>query len=343
MKPRVAVITLNWNGIEDSLRCLDGLRIQTYPRYDVFVVDNGSENAEADFLEDQHGHWIHLERSKVNLGFAGGNNLVLRKILNTGEYDFIATLNNDTTVQESWLSHLVENADVHGRIGMLASKMVFMDRPKVINSTGIRILRDGTAIDRGRNQFDSGQYDQRLDIFGPSAGAALYSSTLLQDAGLFDEDFFAYFEDVDLAWRARLQGWRGRYVPDSVVRHRYSASSGQFSPFKIYQGERNRLWVLLKNYPPEYLLLGTPYNFTKKVLMLSANLRGKGRGSMYSKRLGLLEITRNMQRAQLDAIRGAPRMLSKRREAMISRSVAWSTVRKWFTDYGVPLMRAPYV
>jgi GT2 family glycosyltransferase len=131
---------------------------------------------------------------------------------------------------------------------MVASKMLFYDRPHIINSAGICVDRAGIAWDRfgGRLNDDKVVVEE---IFGGCGGAVLYRRDMLDEIGLFDEDYFAYLEDVDLAWRAQLAGWRCLYVSTAVVLHRHSATSGEGSPFKSRLLGRNKTWTILKNYP----------------------------------------------------------------------------------------------
>src|SRR3989442_7641036 len=103
---------------------------------------------------------------------------------------------------------------------------MFIERPNVLNSTGVSIGPDGSAMDRGWNSVDEGQFDQALDVFGPSAGAALYRRDVLDSVGLFDEDFLAYYEDLDLSWRARLARWEAPFAPPAILPHQYSGSFG---------------------------------------------------------------------------------------------------------------------
>lgn len=343
MASRVAIVTLNWNGLEDTRACLRSLEKTTYNCFDIVVVDNGSRQNEADVIEREFGSRIELVRLPDNLGFSGGNNVAIRSILERSQHDFVVTLNNDTTVESGWLDALVAAANSRESPGMVAAKMRFMSRPRVLNSTGFRILRDGTAIDRGRQEVDHGQYDNQVDVFGPSAGAALYRADLLREVGLFDEDFFAYFEDVDLAWRARLAGWTATFAPESVVYHKYSASSGAFSKFKVYQGERNRIWLLMKNYPLGMQIVAPAYNAAKQILLLRASLSGKGRGAEYRRNSGLWQILRTLQKAQVDAFVGAPKMFRKRREVYARAKVEPSEIRDWFRRYSVRLVDAPYL
>src|SRR5207245_10390851 len=221
MAGRCHVVVLNWNG-RDSIRpCLRSVLHQTYAAYRVVVVGNASTDGSRDIVRDEFPE-VTLVPLSENLHFARGTNAGLREALRDPECAFIATLNNDTRVDPEWLAELVRMAGP--RVGMVASKMVFIDRPNVLNSTGVSIGPDGSAMDRGWNSVDEGQFDQALDVFGPSAGAALYRRDVLDSVGLFDEDFLAYYEDLDLSWRAAFAGWAARLAPGALVHPEYTGS-----------------------------------------------------------------------------------------------------------------------
>ena len=242
--PAVVVVIPNWNGQRLLSTCLAALGRQHYRSFQVIVVDNGSTDGSVEWLRQSYPA-VKLIVNQSNLGFAAAVN---QGIMST-ESQWVATLNNDTEVDEAWLSALLQAADTDPEIGMCASKMLFADRPQVINSTGICLDLAGIAWDccGGRPNNDSDQKPQ--EVFGPCGGAALYRREMLDEIGLFDEDFFAYLEDVDLAWRARRAGWRALYVPTARVLHHHSATGVEGSPFKSFHLGRNKVWLLVKNYP----------------------------------------------------------------------------------------------
>jgi len=235
--------------------------MQTYRDFTLWLVDNGSIDGSDALLDDlertHHPDWLaaplpnpaKIIRNADNLGFAEANNQAMRPAIRTAR--FIVTLNNDAVAGPDFLQRLVETVLGGGpSLGMVASTMLFAHRPEKVASAGISIHRDGVALDRA-----VGLSTSRLEtggirpVFGPSAGAALYRSDMLRDVGLFDSRFFSYLEDADLAWRARLQGWRAVHNPLAKVRHEYSATGGQNSPFKRRLVSRNRVWLLYKNMP----------------------------------------------------------------------------------------------
>jgi len=336
MAGRCHVVVLNWNG-RDSIRpCLESVLHQTYGSYRVVVVDNASTDGSRDVVRDEFPN-VTLVPLPENLHFARGTNAGLREALRDPECAFIATLNNDTRVDPEWLAELVRIAGP--RVGMVASKMVFFDRPNVLNSTGVCIGPDGSAMDRGWNSVDEGQFDHALDVFGPSAGAALYRRDVLDSVGLFDEDFLAYYEDLDLAWRTRLAGWEARFAPRAIVHHKYSASYGSGNPMKTYLCERNRVWNLVQNYPWRYVTTGIPWNLVR---VMAGPLPWNGSrvtaGGPTRGRFG--KTTAAMARARLDAYAGLPRALSKRRGREATSRVDVRTIGRWIRTYRVSMKDA---
>ena len=209
----VAVIVLNWNGWHYLEGCLAALANQTYPNFEVVVVDNGSTDGSPDLVAGRYPS-VRLILNSTNRGFAAANNQAIQATSTA----YVATLNNDTKVEPDWLAALVAAGEAHPEAGAIASKMVFAHAPEVINSCGIGLDRAGIAWDlEGGCRVEAAT--QAREVFGACAGAALYRRTMLDEIGLFDEDFFAYMEDVDLAWRGRLAGWSAVFAPGAVVTH----------------------------------------------------------------------------------------------------------------------------
>jgi GT2 family glycosyltransferase len=240
--PRVAVVIPNWNGAVLLPACLAALRAQTYPHREVVVVDNGSRDASLAVLARYPE--VRVLRFGRNRGFGAATNAGIRAT----DAPYVATLNNDAVPAPGWLAALVAAAETDPRIGMCASRMVFAQRPDVLNSCGIALDRTGIAWDLHGGEPVGADRDL-AEPFGPCAGAALYRRALFDQVGLFAERFFAYLEDVDLAWRARRAGWRCRYVPAAVVAHHHSATAGEGSAQKRFLLGRNKVWLLARNYP----------------------------------------------------------------------------------------------
>jgi len=246
-QPLVTTIVVNRDGLAHLQRCLPSLLAQRYEPQQLILVDNGSRDASVAYMRATCPQ-AQIITLTENRGFAAANNLAIRQ----AKGDFIALLNNDAFVEPDWLESLVSVARRDERIGMVASKMLFVAPRGVVNSAGICVDRVGIAWDRLGGTCDNAD-QQVVEVFGACAGAAPYRRALFDDIGLFDEDFFAYLEDVDLAWRAQLAGWRALYAPAARVTHWHSATSVEGSPFKSRSLGRNKLWLILKNYPSPYL------------------------------------------------------------------------------------------
>ena len=223
-----------------------GLRA-THRDLEVIVVDNGSQDGSVEMVRERYPQFKLLDE-RENLGFAEGCNRGIA--VASGEW--IAMLNNDAVAEPGWAEALVAAA-VAGpsELGMLQSLMLFKQRPDVVNSAGIELDRHGGGIDRGEGAARS-EAKLPAEIFCCCAGAAAYRRVMLEqvklNSGYFDKQHFMYSEDLDLGWRARLAGWSARYVPESVVLHRYHGSSDRHGPVWLRtMSTTNRVRTILKN------------------------------------------------------------------------------------------------
>lgn len=325
------VVVLNWNGRDFIRDCLRAALHQTYEPSRVLVVDNGSPDGSREIVAQEFPE-VTLVSLPENLHFARGTNVGIRAALQDPECEHVVTLNNDTRADPEWLGELVRAAA--GGVGMVASKLLLMDQPGILNSTGLSIGLDGSGLDRGWNQADEGQYDRSGDVFGPTAGAGLYRRAMLESIGLFDEDFVAYYEDLDLAWRARLAGWQARYAPRSVVFHKFSASHRQGSSLKTYLCERNRIWNLAQNYPWRYAAIGLPWN-SARIVAGPVPWSREADPALDRLRNPRRATARAMAQARLDAYAGLRRALSKRRRRVAMSRADPATVGGWLRRYHV--------
>jgi GT2 family glycosyltransferase len=249
--PFVSVIVVNYNRKHFLRDCLESLADQTYPsdRREVILVDNGSSDGSAEYVR-QWFPWVRLVSLSRNWGFAKGNNIGLRH----ARGELIALLNNDAVAEPGWLAALTGALRQGSAIGAVTSKIVFLHQPGVINSAGLNLYRDGRGGDRGFRQPDRGQFDEPAEVFGACGASMLVRRAMLDDVGFFDETFGMYYEDLDLAWRGRLRGWRFHYTPEAVVHHVHCGTSGEWSPFFLYHVERNRVFASIKNGPARLAL-----------------------------------------------------------------------------------------
>jgi GT2 family glycosyltransferase len=308
----VSVIILNWNGKRYLQECLDSLAAQTFRDFETILVDNGSTDGSAEYVQERYP-WVRLVTLPENTGFAEGNN---RGLAEAGG-EFIVVLNNDTRVEPEFLAELVAPALADSRFGMVAAKMRNYYLLEQIDAAGLKIGANGLGYNIGVGETDAGQYDG-TPVFGPCGGAALYRRTMLDEVGFFDPDFFAYYEDFDLAWRGRLAGWGCAAAPKALVYHLHSATSGEWSSFKVYQTHRNKWYVIIKDWP------GTLFvRYLPAVLLADAAsfclavLRGRGLAALRA-RLDVLSHFWSLLRKRAD-IQGSRRLSDMQAAALFSQ------------------------
>lgn len=306
----VSVIIVNYNGKVYLDDCITSLMEQTYPAIEIIFVDNGSNDDSINYVKKKFP-FVKVIDNKENLGFTKGVNIGI----NYARGELIATLNNDTKVVPGWVEELVVAINSDKNVGMCASKMLFMKYPGLINSTGICISRSGACWDRGMFECDKGQYDISTEVFGPCAGAAMYRKNMLEGIGLFDEDFYAYMEDADLAFRGRLVGWKCLYVPKAVVYHVHGGTAGYGSKYTIYYGNRNIIWNTIKNFPAKLLITSLPWIIGRNFAVIPYYI--------------LNGCSTTILRSKIDAFKGIPKMLTKRSRCSVNHSEIFKYVQTW--------------
>ena len=250
--PTVSIVIPAYNHAPYVGQTITSALSQTWRDFEVVVVDNGSTDGSVGWLAQEYPD-VRVLCNPRNLGFAVANDQAIRAT----ESPYLVTLNNDTEATSIWLAELVAAAESDAAVGMVASQILLASAPGVIDSAGIEVDWTGTAWQRQRGEAVDGTGDLE-EVFGPCAGAALYRRAMLDEIGLFDESFFAYYEDVDLAWRARNAGWRCLYAPRARVYHAHSATGGQDLSYKRFLIGRNKVWTLVKNYPSLRLAVAWP-------------------------------------------------------------------------------------
>lgn len=299
---KVYVVIPNWNGADLIAEALLSLEKQLL-KPQIVVVDNGSADDSIKVIEKAFPD-VTLIKKDRNFGFAGGVNIGIRYALEQGA-DVIALFNNDAVADRNWLRNLVRAMNADEKIGIVSCKQLRTDK-KFIDSTGDFYSIWGLPFPRGRNHKDEGQYDSREEVFSAPAGATLYRTELFKDIGLFDEKFFAYYEDVDISFRARLAGWKIMYEPAAHVYHAVSATSSKLGSFTRYHSTKNLLMLYCKNMPGilfwKYLPLVLVQTLRLVIGSLKhgeffAYLKGLGRFVMY-----LPQIFRERVKIQRDRV-----------------------------------------
>jgi GT2 family glycosyltransferase len=245
----VVIVTLGRPQLLDS--CLPSVQTalnEVDGSVEVLVIDNTPEGKVRDLGESRFPQ-VRFLSTRKNLGFAPA---VMRG-LHATRSAWVALLNDDLTVDRKAIAALLEAGRKDASVGAVAAQLRFADRPNLLNSAGIELDRLGVATDRLVGASVDQSEREPVEVFGASAGAALYRRSMLDELGGFDESFFAYLEDVDLAWRARMRGWRAVYAPDAVAYHQHSGTLGHGSAAKLFFVGRNRVRMLAKNATARHL------------------------------------------------------------------------------------------
>jgi GT2 family glycosyltransferase len=313
---RISVIIVNWNGERFLERCLAALMIQTVQPHEIILVDNASTDSSLEIVRSFTS--VRLLALSENTGFARGNNLAIKLSSVTSEW--IALLNPDAFADPCWLESLLTAAQRNPGFDIFGSKLLNAGNPTLIDGTGDAYNISGLVWRMGHGMLASSTSDDELEIFSPCAAAALYRRSDLLEVGGFDEDYFCYVEDVDLGFRLRLTGRRCLYVPQSVVHHVGSGTTGgQHSNFSVYYGHRNLIWTFVKNMPGYLFWMYLPLHLALNLLTVVVfGLNGQG---------GVI------LRAKRDALFGLPKMWRKRQKIQSSRvavNIIWRVLDKRF-------------
>jgi GT2 family glycosyltransferase len=264
-EPLVSVVIPNYNGAFYLEACLNSLREQTLRDFEIIVVDNGSHDASADVVRRLAPDALVISHAS-NLGFAGAVNSGIR----ASRGSWIAVLNNDTEVSPVWITECAAAAARHPDAAFLACRILDLRTRHLLYSAGDCFLRAGIGYRRGQELPDREEYRQEVEIFGACGCAALYRKRVLEELGGFDERFFAYLEDVDLALRLQTAGYRGYYVPRAEVYHHGAATSGgEFSSLAVFLRTRNALLLLIKDLPAALLWRSIPMVLVAQVFWLA--------------------------------------------------------------------------
>ena len=328
--PAASVIIVNWNGKRYLDKCLASVHNQTYPDFEVIVVDNGSVDSSVEFIESSFPQ-VQIIKNRMNFGFAKGNNIGIKAA--RGKY--IATLNNDTVAEKDWLKNLICAAEKREDCAMFACKILSYDNRNLIESAGMLIYPDGIARCRGYLKEDKKHYEIEEDVLLPSACAALYRKEAIVTSGLFDEDYFAYCEDVDLGLRIRLMGLGCLYVPGARVYHRYSGTSRNNLLLKIYLAEKNRLWTAMKTFPLPQLIVSPIYTLARYLFYLYGAARKIEPAGEFCRKVPRIKVLLTLLRIYMVTLVNAIKILHKRHYVMSSKKVKAKRAASWLKKYRV--------
>ena len=316
---RVSVILVTWNSSAYLGKCLDCLVMQTDKDFEVVIVDNGSTDSDYSNLKEKYPELsLSVKRLEQNSGFAYANNIGAR--LARGKW--LALLNADAFPEPDWLERMLNAAHNYPN-SFFSSRQIQADNPGLLDGEG-DVYHVSGLVWRKNYNFPVYALNEFQEIFSSCAAAALYPRQEFLDAGGFDEDYFSYLEDVDLGFRLRLRGLTCMLVPQALVHHVGSASTGKRSDFSVYHGHRNLVWTYFKDMPTPLLWLYLPLHiFVNIFFLLYFTLKGQGHV---------------IWRAKWDALRGLPGMLKKRREIQIQRKIPVLEIhrmmsRNWLTPF----------
>ncbi|MDO5424436.1 MAG: glycosyltransferase family 2 protein [Eubacteriales bacterium] len=285
---KVSVVIPNYNGSKYLKDCLEALNAQTFRDFEVLFVDNGSTD---DSLQkvSQYCQNVRVHRLSENFGFCKAVNIGVKM----SKAPYVILLNNDTRVMPDFIERLVDAMERHPNCFSCAAHMYKMAEPEKTDDAGDFFCALGWAFSRGKDKPVT-NYQKPCKIFASCAGAAIYRRELMVRLGLFDEQHFAYLEDIDLGYRARVEGYENRFEPSAVVYHVGSGTTGsRYNEFKVRYSARNNLYLIYKNMPLFQLILNAPL-LLLGILIKLGFFTSKGFGGEYWKGLMLgVELAKN--------------------------------------------------
>jgi GT2 family glycosyltransferase len=316
----VTVVVVNHNGAGYVERCVAALKRQKFQDFSILVIDNGSKDSSVTGIKARYPD-VKLIELTTNNGFAAVNNIAAKQAEGS---KWVALVNPDAFAESQWLEKMLAAAQKYSDYAAFGCKMLTAGDPDSIDGTGDIYHVSGAAWRHGHGQLAKDRDMEIKEIFSPCAAAALYRRDVFMEIGGFDDSYFCYFEDVDLGFRLRLAGHRCLYVPDAVVHHVGSATTGERSDFTTYHGQRNLVWTYFKNMPPPLFWLYLPQHLLLNLAML-----------IWYTSCGQARV---IWKAKWDAMKGLPRVLRERREIQATRRVnAWELrkimAKGWLTPY----------
>jgi GT2 family glycosyltransferase len=312
---KVAVNIVTFNSGHDIAACLKSLHEQTFSNLTIHIFDNASSDDTVKIIESFDVNCV--VRSSINTGFCKAHNELARRF----PFEYLLFLNPDTVLVPPFIQELVRALDARPDAASASGKLLRMDG-KTIDSTGIIMRREQRHLDRGADELDTGQFNEPGEIFGPSGAAALYRRSALEEVAVngqyFDEDFFAYREDADLAWRCRLYGWNSIYVPTAVAHHRRRVTPERRIelPKEInYHSVKNRFLLRFNN--------------------ITRNLYRRDFWPITKRDLAVIGYVLIREWSSIPAlwyvVKNAPRLFKKRKSIQKQRQLASKEIEKWFT------------
>lgn len=280
IRMKTTIIIPNYNGIEYLENCLFSLQKCEPNDFHIIVVDNGSADGSVELLKEKFPT-VEAVFLSENTGFAPAVNRGLERT----KTPYALLLNNDITVEPDFVERMEKAMDEHEKCFSVSAKMLMMQKPELLDGAGDLYCALGWAFALGKGKRAAEHYTKPAKIFSSCGGAVIYRMDILHKIGFFDENHFAYLEDVDLGWRARIHGYENRYEPSAIVYHAGSAFSGsRYNEFKINLSSRNSIYLILKNMPLLQILLNLPFLILGFLIKIAFFIK-KGYGKTYCKGL----------------------------------------------------------
>jgi len=304
-EPLISIVIVYWNSATYLPRCLDCISQQTFRDFEIIIIDNGSLDEGTKGVEQIYPELhLRLERLSANRGFAAANNLAAR--LARGKW--LVLLNADAFPNADWLEKLIEATKVYPDVVSFSSRQLQSNNPNILDGAGDAYHVSGFAWRLGLG-YPADRYGLKTaELFSPCAAAAMYQREAFIETNGFDEDFFSYYEDVDLGFRLQLQNHPSMYIPQAVVQHVGSATFGVRSDFAFYYSHRNLIWTFVQNMPSALLWRYLPAHFLANLIyVIYYTLRGRGKV---------------LWKAKWDALRGLPKALKKRQKIQKTKRVS---------------------
>lgn len=307
---KFSVVIPNWNGKKFLKQCLDSLKRQEFKDFEIIVVDNGSEDGSVQFIETHYPE-VRIVKLSKNYGFSKAVNDGIKEA--KGELVFL--LNNDTEVAPDCLYNCKQAIQNYPDNHIFALRIMNYKTRDVIESVGICYPKSGRGYNRGIGLIFSREFNRSQRVFGFCGGGAIIRKSIFEEIGYFDEDFFAYFEDVDLSFKARLLGYECIYIPDAVIYHIGSGFRGKEYRKKIYYLHRNFIWTVIKNWPVNLFIKYSSLIIFYDILATLNSL--------------IFDRSFATVKAKIDAFNSVPKMLNKRHWIQKNRRISAREVEKW--------------
>ena len=250
----VTVVIPNLNGIAYLQGCLSSLRTQSFQEFETILIDNGSADGSVDYVKENFPE-VRIHRFSSNTGFCKAVNEGIR----LSDTPYVILLNNDTVCDRKFVEELLKAIKQHPRCFSCGARMLQLRNPELLDDAGDYYCALGWAFAAGKGK-PKDRYDRQRRVFASCGGAAIYRRSILEEIGLFDEKHFAYLEDIDIGYRARIRGYENRYIPTAVVYHAGSATSGSaYNEFKVLHSSRNSVYLIYKNMPALQVIINLPF------------------------------------------------------------------------------------